>query len=399
MSGARNAWSTPADIVAGVQRLWDSGVLLAARFDGAPLFPYELRLRQPGVAVMGEQFEQVRTWVAMLKAGSRAEQGHGYDLTWRDINHRQLGRNSIPFAAVIDTEAEALRMIGRGRDARQFDTLAAATLSSFPELRAWVRSHPRKLLEHASGWERILAVLHWFVAHPRPAIYLRQLDIHGVDTKFIEARKGLFAELLDQVLPPTAILDATGPRQFEGRYGLLGKPPLIRFRMLDEAHYIGGLSDLTVPVTQFAQLRTCVERVFVTENDINALAFPQVGSSMVIFGGGYGIDRLAQIDWLRDRDIAYWGDIDTHGFAILDRLRAVLPAVRSLLMDTATFQAHRHLWISEDADKRFTGELTRLTDDEHALYDTLRDNVLGERLRLEQERIAYGWVTTAIQQG
>ncbi|MBD8658550.1 hypothetical protein IFT68_23335 [Oxalobacteraceae sp. CFBP 13730] len=31
------------------------------------------------------------------------------------------------------------------------------------------------------------------------------------------------------------------------------------------------------------------------------------------------------------------------------------------------------------------------------LYDTLRDNVLGERLRLEQERIAYGWVTTAIQ--
>jgi hypothetical protein len=115
------------------------------------LFPYELRLRQPGVAVMGEQFEQVRTWVATLKAGSRAEQGHGYDLIWRDINHRQLGRNSIPFAAVIDTEAEALRMIGRGRDARQFDTLAAATLSSFPQLRAWVRSHPRKLLEHASG--------------------------------------------------------------------------------------------------------------------------------------------------------------------------------------------------------------------------------------------------------
>jgi hypothetical protein len=96
ISGPCTAWSTPADIVAGVQRLWDSGALLAARLDNAPLFPYELRLRQPGIAVMGEQFEQVRTWVATLKAGSRAEQGHGYDLTWRDINHRQLGRNSIP---------------------------------------------------------------------------------------------------------------------------------------------------------------------------------------------------------------------------------------------------------------------------------------------------------------
>jgi hypothetical protein len=66
-------------------------------------------------------------------------------------------------------------------------------------------------------------------------------------------------------------------------------------------------------------------------------------------------------------------------------------------MDTATFQAHRHLSGSEDADKRFTGKLPRLTDDEHALYDALRDNVLGEWLCLEQKRIAYGWVTTAIQ--
>ena len=62
----------------------------------------------------------------------------------------QLGRNSIPFAAVIGTEAEALRMIGRPRDARLFDTLAVDTLASFPQLYAWVRSHPRKLLYRRS---------------------------------------------------------------------------------------------------------------------------------------------------------------------------------------------------------------------------------------------------------
>jgi len=252
-------------------------------------------------------------------------------------------------------------MIGRVNDARRFDALAAATLASFPRLRAWVRGHPLKLLEHGDGWERVLAVLRWFVAHPQPAIYLRQLGTHGVDTKFIEARKGLFAELLDQVSPSEAIGDASGPHQFEAGYGLLGKPPLIRLCMLDEAHYIGGLSDLTVPVTQFAVLRTGVEHVFVTENEVNALAFPQIASSMVIFGSGYGIDRLAGIDWLRERDVVYWGDIDTHGFAILDRLRAALPAVRSLLMDETTFQAHRYLWGSEDADKRFTGALAQLT--------------------------------------
>ncbi|WP_343028594.1 Wadjet anti-phage system protein JetD domain-containing protein [Massilia sp. MP_M2] len=305
--------------------------------------------------------------------------------------------SSPAYSGYGTAEADALRMIGRVNDARRFDALAAITLASFPLLRTWVSSHPLKLLEHGEGWERILAVLHWFVAHPRPAIYLRQLDTHGVDTKFIEARKGLFAELLDQVLPPEALSEAIGPRQFEARYGLLGKPPLIRFRMLDEAHYIAGLSDLTVPVTQSAMLRTGIERVFVTENEINALAFPQVESGMVVFGGGYGIDRLTGIDWLRDRDLVYWGDIDTHGFAILDRLRAAMPTVRSLLMDAATLQAHRHLWGSEDADKRFTGNLTRLTVQEQALFTGLRDNVLGERLRLEQERLAYGWVSSAIK--
>ena len=59
-------------------------------------------------------------------------------------------------------------------------------------------------------------------------------------------------------------------------------------------------------------------------------------------------------------------------------------------MNTATFQAHRYLWDREDADKRFTAELIWLTDNEHALHDALRDNVLGERL-------AYGWLITAIQ--
>jgi len=397
MTAVRTAWSTPADIGASVKRLWDSGALLATRLEGSSLFPHQVKLRQPSVAAMGEQFEQVRDWIGALKAGSN-ERGHGYELVWRDINHRQLGRNSIPVAAVIGTEAEALRMIGRVDDARRFDRLSEATLVEFPTLRPWMLNHPLKLIEHADGWARILAVLRWFVAHPRPAIYLRQLDTAGVDTKFIEARKGLFAELLDQVLPPEAIYtDAPAPRQFEQRYGLLGKPAQIRFRLLDPGHHIGGLSDLMVPLAQFIAMDSRVERVFVTENEINALAFPQMRASMVVFGGGYGIERLAQVDWLRSKDVVYWGDIDTHGFAILHRLRASMPHARSVLMDAATLLAHRPQWGSEEPDKRFLDELPGLTDAEHALFMQLRDDVHAPRLRLEQERIGYDWAVRAIQ--
>ncbi|NNG25864.1 DUF3322 domain-containing protein [Telluria aromaticivorans] len=399
MRGVRTArWTTPEDIVASTRQLWDSGALLRARFEGAALFPYELRLRQPGVADMGEQFEAVRAWIGALAVGDRERRGYGYDLVWRAVNHRQLGRNNIPVAAVIPSVEDALRMIGRAADARLFDRLAGATLEAFPALRAWLGSQPLKLLDHADAWERVLAVLHWFVAHPLPGIYLRQLDIEGVDTKFIESRRGLLTELLDQVLPAGAMLaNTSGVGQFETRFGLVSKPALIRFRMLDPGHFIGGLSDLTVPVAQFATLDTRVERVFVTENEVNALAFPPVRSGMVVFGGGYGIDRLAQTGWLHDRELLYWGDIDTHGFAILDRLRANLPHVRSLLMDAQTLHVHARLWGQEDPDKRYTGELGRLTDAEHQLFIELCDNIHGERLRMEQERVGYRWALAAIR--
>lgn len=398
MTGVRaSPWSAPDDIVAGVRKLWDSGTLLAARLDGRALFPYELRLRQPNTAEMGAQFDAVRRWIAALVSAARPERAYGYELAWREINHRQLGRNSIPVAAVIPTEADALRLIGRAGDGRRFDQLAAATFEAFPVLRPWVLSRPLRLIEDADEWTRILAVLRWFVTHPRPGIYLRQLDIAGVDTKFIEARKGLFTELLDQILPAEAIVaGAAGPRQFETRFGLLSKPALIRFRLLDDALHIGGLSDLTVPVAQFATMQSRVEKVFVTENEVNALAFPQVRGALVVFGGGYGVERLAGVDWLRERDVLYWGDIDTHGFAILDRLRAILPHVRSVLMDAPTLLAHQHVWGSEESDKRCTAELERLTDDERQLFQALRDDVYGEQLRLEQERIGYEWAVAAI---
>ncbi len=42
---------------------------------------------------------------------------------------------------------------------------------------------------------------------------------------------------------------------------------------------------------------------------------------------------LAQADWLARCQVSYWGDIDTHGFAILDQLRTYIPHAHSLLMD------------------------------------------------------------------
>lgn len=390
-------WTRPRDIRARLEKHWARGELLAARLRGDALFPLRIPCRSPKPADIAERFDDVRRWVAELKDNDREALGYGYRIEWRRVNLRVHGANDLPAAFVVETEADALRLIGKERAARQFDALAEQTLSRFPALREWLARRPLTALERAEEWDRWLAVLEHFQRRPRPGVYLRQLDIAGVDTKFIETRRALLIELLDAVLPPDAVdIEAKGARQFERRYGLREKPARVRFRLLDPALRIQGLRDLAVPVEEFAQLELPVRRVFITENEINGLAFPDVDQALVIFGLGYALDSLRDNSWLQSIEtIFYWGDIDTHGFAILDRLRAHLPDTRSFLMDRGTFETHRSLAVDEPEAMRHKGELTRLTPPEQSLFEALRDGEY-QGLRLEQERLPYGWVTEAV---
>ena len=197
------------------------------------------------------------------------------------------------------------------------------------------------------------------------------------------------SKLLDYALPAAAIeQDLTGVRQFEGRYGFKAKPERIRFRMLDAACGDVGfrpLADIETDAATFAALDPPVSQAFITENEINFLAFPDVPASMVIFGAGYGFESLSRARWLNACRLCYWGDIDTHGFAILDQLRAHFHHAESFLMDRATLVACKGLWGREKSPVE--RDLRRLHAAERALYEDLCANRLGERLRLEQERI------------
>ena len=141
-----------------------------------------------------------------------------------------------------------------------------------------------------------------------------------------------------------------------------------------------------------------MRRVFITENEINFLTFPPVQGSLVVFGAGYGFAALAGTHWLQRCAVHYWGDIDTHGLAILDQLRASVPHAQSLLMDEATLLAHRAHWGQEPTP--VLHDLPRLTAAEAALFDGLRQHQWQTQpqvqLRLEQERIGFGWVQQAL---
>ena len=111
-------------------------------------------------------------------------------------------------------------------------------------------------------------------------------------------------------------------------------------------------------------------------------------NSVVIFGLGYGVDSLAHIPWLKDCRLFYWGDIDSHGFGILSRLRHYFPAVTALMMDEQSLRLHEHLCVTEPKNARCQSALTGLNDAEQQLYQQLQQS----HQRLEQERLPMGYV-------
>ncbi|HET9034507.1 MAG TPA: Wadjet anti-phage system protein JetD domain-containing protein [Dokdonella sp.] len=380
--------SSSSDLKAQVQRLWDRGELLRDSISGESRFPLRLTLKTPSSSDITERFDAVRSWAGELSNARPLR------LEWREVRHRVQGLQQLPTTAWIDSIDVALGWIGKRREWERFSEILGVTQTSQPALLAWLAKRPLQALALAEEWPQLLSIISWLVDHPRPAIHLRQVDLPGIHSKFIEVYRGVLTELLDLVLSDDAIdRSRTGSSQFAARFGFLEKPTRIRFRLLDPATSLVAhveCPDITLDSDSFLRLKMPLRRIFITENETNFLAFPRVAQAIVIFGAGYGWDALARCRWLDDCVIQYWGDIDTHGFAILDQLRRHFSHVQSFLMDRATLDAHAPLWGREE--NPVTVDLPRLTTEEHTLFTDLRDNRIRDKLRLEQEHVAFGWL-------
>ena len=386
------SWTGATQLRAQVQRLWDQGSLLASVVSGEPLFPKRMVLKSPASSEIRDSFDDVRRWIVELR---RLE---NFRLEMREFRHPVLGNNAVPAEVWVDSVADAVAIIGKEDDLSRFRKLVAITRARQHVLLPWLAEHPLQALRLAEVWSQLLDVVEWVHAHPQSGIYLRQIDIPGVHSKLIDTHRSVLIALLDCVLPADAIdSEALGLNHFARRYGFRHKPQRIRFRMLDPAHALLPElenADVTLDADSFARLRLTVTSVFITENEVNFLALPFVKEGMAIFGAGYGFDALAQASWLSGCRIHYWGDIDTHGFAILDQLRSKFAHVQSFLMDRSTLMAHESLWGAEP--DQVTHDLSRLTDSECALFDDLRHNRLRQGLRLEQEHVGLGWMVDAL---
>lgn len=370
----------------------DVRVLLRRRFDNrhrgwfdAPDAGMEWPLTVP-LGVPTEQAAKTRLDAAL--AWVRAWQtwrGAGL-LQWTERRWRTLGTQSVPESLRLDGARDVAAWLGEVERWDRACRRQAEMARRWPMLTGRLGRFFDILADYAApDFERLIATLAWLERHPDSGLYLRQLPIAGLDTKWIEVRKSVLADMLCHITDRTDL-----PGDFHALCGLRRPPLRLRMRVLDPAlrARVGGLGDLTVPVDELDQLDLAPRHVVIVENLQTGLAFGDLPGTVLFMALGYGVDLLARVSWVRGARSFYWGDIDTHGFAILNLLRAQLPAVRSLFMEESTLLAHRALWTSEP-NQHAAHELPHLDPKELALYHALKQHALGSAVRLEQERISW----------
>jgi hypothetical protein len=385
----RKSLLLPEDITAALRRRYDNQ--RSAWLLGQGTWPLTFSLGVPQEREALEGAEGVRRWVAAWSAWAGAGQ-----VQWAERVWPRLGRQRLPSVLSFGNAEEVAAALGHGRWWGRTRARMAELCGRWPGLAGHA-----VLPRHADAWaqyddvefSRLFALFDWVDRHPHCRLYLRQLPVEGVDTKWIQRRKGLIVDLALALNP-----GQTG-RDLHELLGLTKPRARVRLRVLCAATRakLGGLGDIETTWEDLASATWTPRRILIVENLETGIALPDWPHTLVLMGLGLAVSRLEELPWLKEAECFYWGDLDSHGFVILDRVRRIIPGIRSVLMDEATLLAHRTLWVAEEVPATPV-RLPALTDAEHRVYDGLRGNEWGQSVRMEQERLAWPEAVRSLEQ-
>lgn len=325
--------------------------------------------------------------ILLLMSQSKEKKGFGYTLEFQKVKTKFLGTQDLPTIIYFDTEQDLLKYLGKEKEVELFKINSDKIISNFPELKDWVIQNPSKIIQNQNEWESILKVCSFFKNNPTPNLYIRELPIN-VHTKFVERNQSIIKDLLDVLIPEYL---NSQERTFEKRFNLKFSEPQVRFKILDKAisnSFFSGLDDIAIPVSQFEKLNLPIHKVIVVENKTTlytTLTLPRMDKTLAIFGSGYSVYNLKNVNWFTNLELLYWGDIDVQGFEILSQFRGYFPHTKSILMDKQTFDEYFENDLGTSTN--ITAQLN-LTDSEKELYTILKTN----NWRLEQEKIPFDYV-------
>jgi hypothetical protein len=328
--------------------------------------------------------------VSQLHHHSKAHQGYGYLIKNTSKVFRRTGAHDLPDSIEFENLDDYIKFIGKKKEWQVFQKTSELIFVQLPQLRDWAYLNPEKLTVFDRDWTGILKVCQYFIQEPRPGMYIRQLPI-DVHSKFIEENDALIKSMLNFLIPGH-IRDVKNQAFAERFYLKYDEPPRVRLRILDKSLAISNLTDLLIKLSDFRAMGIDCDNIVLTENKMNFLALLEIERTIAIWsGGGFNISYLKGIDWLSQKKIFYWGDLDIQGFHILHQMRSYYPQTKSLLMDQATYKKFEKQAGSGELGN--IENLSLLNIEETEIFNLLK----AGNLRLEQEKINQQYADAVIK--
>ena len=374
---------SPAELSQRWARQWEVADNREQRLLLAEVWPVSLPIGKPTPAQFTRQTDLIREHLQRWRAVTIGR------VIWETVAFRSGSEPmEVPVKWVLSNPSEWVAACGDPlivRDYERLDRLVSAVGPLFR--RALVRQ--RQLLQDKPEAEIIKATEVAMALTPGSAAGrpLRALSVCGIDSKFFERHRGLLIHLLDErfdgqvsELGLEAFLDAPD----EGQHWLLVaplSPELLPF------------SQQRVRARELAATPLPASHILIVENERCLHQLAKLPNTIAVLGSGLNLEWM-NATWLKDKRIAYWGDIDTWGLVMLAAARRRQPHLEPLLMDRELFDATcSTLSVNE---RRPAGEQPPegLTAPEKDFYQHLRNLEKG---RIEQEFLLRETVVAALE--
>lgn len=372
------------DIYLKLQKVYNRGDIFKNYIEDNQLFPMVIKLKKVQEKDIQGNFSLLLKQIKSLKETP-------FHIEYKQFDFKRLGVQTLPVSIKINTVEEYCKIMKNKEFYDKFIEIYKKVIKKYPRLKEYFYKKPMDILEYSLDWDRFFTIVDYFINNQNPNIYIREISLKNIDTKYIEKHKKILDILISTILK-IECLSSQSDFAFEKKYKLKYPLAQVRFRIVDEAINIGGLTDLTVCIDQFEKLQVDCKKVFIVENKITFLSFPKQKNSIVIFGNGYGVGVLKNIKWLEEKEIYYWGDIDVDGFAILSQIRGYFQQVQSIFMDKNIINKFNDKAISYKNKKNYKPQLEHLTKEELLLY-----NDIAIDYRIEQELLPFDFIQNGIK--
>lgn len=311
----------------------------------------------------------------------RAGKSKGWSIKWEEWNSKKLGKQKWPASISIETEDDYLYLIKKGEEVNQFKRQFSELVEWRKEIRSFFLVRTNAVLDYQPIWKEICIVVDYLIQNDVQDYYIRSLPL-PMHTKFIENNKAFILSLLKHFSPERYPEETI---RFETALGLKEKQHVYTMRWLDDnlaakymhGHEVFGLSTVGLKTVDWK-----IEELWLVENETNLYLLPKRMGALVLFSKGHAVTQLFNIPLFARTKLFYWGDLDEHGFIMLNTFRRNYNHAKGIFMDQNTVEYHRSEILTQP-EKYKIRSLEYLSIDENEAFQTL----LSINGRIEQEKL------------